>query len=169
MQSGALLIEGAPLSSTTTSNRGRTAHSAAGTQNNSFSSDFWGGLLREGDTRGLVPRDAALSGDPWGAGGGGGNGDDDSDDDSGGGFGGGYGGFGGGDEDDDGGVEESKGGETEPVRGNWPSNLVLRFFSSDWCRLLLVGAIRSRNSTRRIRPYDLGQTRNLPSPGLLGR
>lgn len=113
-QSGALLIEGAPMSSSMSSFNGtRTAPSAAAGvgQNNSFSSNFWGGLQQEGF--GQEEGGACDAGDNGGFGyNGNGDDDDDSDgDDGGAGFDEGVGGFGGG---EDAGVEESKGGEVEP-------------------------------------------------------
>lgn len=101
-------------SSMSSFNGTRTAPSAAAGvgQNNSFSSNFWGGLQQEGF--GQEEGGACDAGDNGGFGyNGNGDDDDDSDgDDGGAGFDEGVGGFGGG---EDAGVEESKGGEVEPV------------------------------------------------------
>lgn len=89
------------------------ASTTGGGKSNTFSSNFWGGLQQEGDDlRFRQDRGGVLGAGDAGGFGHGSNADDDSDD-AGGGFDEGYGGgFG----EDDAGVEETKGGEVDPVR-----------------------------------------------------
>lgn len=87
-QSGALLIEGAPLGSSTSTSKASALHAnnSGGALNSS--SDFWGGLGQEGGGAGST----MASAERWGIGDsgfgvGGDDDDDDDDDDNGAGFG----------------------------------------------------------------------------------
>lgn len=107
MQSGALLIEGAPLGSSTTLKGGTRFSIGSNADTSTCSTDFWGGLRREGviDTSGMASSGRWAIGDLGGMG----IGDGDSDEDDAGG--GGFGDFGGYDVDDGGngtGVEEAE-------------------------------------------------------------